>query len=363
MLRPLGLPRLAAGFAVLPFAAMLAASCGGSDLVDPADSGHDSSLLDSTTDSPPSDGTLPDTNLPDTNADTNAPDTGLPETGIDAEAGPGDAGVEAEASVLDAGIEAEASVLDAGFEAEASVLDAGIEAEASILDAGFEAEASLPDAGDGGLGILGSVRSFAVLGGSTVTITAAPPSAVTTIVGDVGVFPGTSIATLSPGQPVGNIYAGGPIAAMAQADLTVAYNTLAGMACLPANNMTGVDLGGKTLAPAVYCFPNTSAGLTGNLVLDAQGNPNAVWVFQIGSTLTTATTSTVTVINGGSACNVYWQVGSSATLGTGTRFEGTVIALASVTMVTGATLLPGRALARNGAVSLDANSISVPPCQ
>ena len=341
MLRPLGLPRLAAGFAVLPFAAMLAASCGGSDLVDPADSGHDSSLLDSTTDSPPSDGTLPDTNLPDTNADTNAPDTGLPETGIDAEAGPGDAGVEAEASVL----------------------DAGIEAEASILDAGFEAEASLPDAGDGGLGILGSVRSFAVLGGSTVTITAAPPSAVTTIVGDVGVFPGTSIATLSPGQPVGNIYAGGPIAAMAQADLTVAYNTLAGMACLPANNMTGVDLGGKTLAPAVYCFPNTSAGLTGNLVLDAQGNPSAVWVFQIGSTLTTATTSTVTVINGGSACNVYWQIGSSATLGTGTKFEGTVIALASVTMVTGATLLPGRALARNGAVSLDANSISVPPCQ
>ena len=134
------------------------------------------------------------------------------------------------------------------------------------------------------------------------------------------------------------------------------------MPCLPANGRTGVDLGGKTLAPGVYCFPNTSAGITGNLVLDAQLNPNAVWVIQVGSTLTTATGATVSVINGGSACNVYWQIGSSATLGTGTKFVGNIVALTSITLVTGSSVLVGRTLARNGAVTLDGNAISAAAC-
>ena len=107
-----------------------------------------------------------------------------------------------------------------------------------------------------------------------------------------------------------------------------AYNDLAGQAC--DTNLTGQDLGGKTLTPGVYCF-NTSAQLTGDLVLDAQGNPAAVWIFQMGSTLTTASNASVVVINGGSSCNVFWQVGSSATLGTGTAFKGNILALASIT--------------------------------
>jgi len=139
--------------------------------------------------------------------------------------------------------------------------------------------------------------------------------------------------------------------------------TLAGMPCLPANIRTGVDLGGKTLAPGVYCFPNTSAGITGDLVLDAQQDPNAVWVIQVGTTLTTGTGSTVSVINGGSACNVYWQIGSSATLGTGTQFVGNIVALTSISLVTGSTFLVGRTLARNGAVSLEGSTISAATCQ
>jgi hypothetical protein len=205
-----------------------------------------------------------------------------------------------------------------------------------------------------------SPGKFAVLAGTTITITAAPPP--TTLVGDVGVSPGTSIVTLPPGQPVGTVYAGGAIAAQAQTDLTGTYNALAGMPCAPANNRAGVDLGGKTLAPGVYCFPATSAGITGALVLDAQLDPNATWVFQIGTTLTTATNATVTVINGGSACNVYWQVGSSATLGTGTAFAGNVVAASSITMVTGSTLA-GRALARTGGVGLQGNAITAAACQ
>ena len=134
------------------------------------------------------------------------------------------------------------------------------------------------------------------------------------------------------------------VPAQAQTDATTAYNDLEGQTCDV--NLTGQDLGGMTLTPGVYCF-DTSAQLTGDLVLDALGNPNAVWVFQTGSTLTTASGSSVTVINGGNALNVFWQVGSSATLGTGTRFNGNILAYASITLNTGASLI-GRALALNG---------------
>ena len=196
---------------------------------------------------------------------------------------------------------------------------------------------------------LGSAASFAVLAGSTITNTGA-----TSIVGNVGVSPGTSITGLPAGQPTGgSVHAGDDVAAQAQSDLTTAYNSLAGMAC--GTNLSGQDLGGKTLSGGVYCF-DTSATLTGTLTLDGQGNANGVFVFQIGSTLTTAANAVLDLIGGAQAANVYWQVGSSATLGTGTAFGGNIVALASITLTTSASV-EGRALARTGAVTMDTNTL------
>ena len=201
---------------------------------------------------------------------------------------------------------------------------------------------------------LGAAQSFAILGSSTVTSTG--PS---TVIGDLGVWPGTAVTGFPPGTVTGGaIYLGVPPADQAQADTTTAYNILAGEPC--PFNLTGQDLGGMTLAPAVYCF-SSSAGLTGALVLDAQGDPNAVWVFQIVSTLTTSTDSSVLVTNGGQQCNVFWQVGSSVTLGTGTAFIGNILAYASITFITSANL-SGRALAQNGAVTMDSDTVAISAC-
>ncbi|OGF22918.1 MAG: hypothetical protein A2V63_09565 [Candidatus Eisenbacteria bacterium RBG_19FT_COMBO_70_11] len=184
---------------------------------------------------------------------------------------------------------------------------------------------------------------------------------VTLVTGDLGVSPGTAITGFGPGtgNVIGTIHAGDAVAAQAQDDLTTAYNALAGLPC--GTGLTGQDLGGKTLAPGVYCF-SSSAQLTGTLYLDAQGDPNAVFIFQIGTTLTTATGSSVVMIGGGRACNVFWQVGSSATLGTGTAFAGNILADASITLNTGASL-SGRALARVAAVTMDANTVSAGDCE
>jgi hypothetical protein len=201
--------------------------------------------------------------------------------------------------------------------------------------------------------VLGSASSFAVLGGSTVTSTG-----LSVLTGDLGVSPGTAITGFGPGVVIGTIHAGDAVAAQAQSDLTTAYNALAGLAC--ETNLTGQDLGGKTLAPGVYCF-SSSAQLTGTLVLDARGDANAVFIFQIASTLTTATNSSVVMINGGRVCNVFWQVGSSATLGTGTVFAGSILAYASITLTTGVSL-SGRALARTGAVTMDTDTVSAGDC-
>ena len=202
---------------------------------------------------------------------------------------------------------------------------------------------------------LGTAQSFAVLGGSTVTNTG--PSVIT---GDLGVSPGSAVTGFPPGSVVsGTIHAADAVAAAAESSVTTAYNNLAGQACT--QDLTGQDLGGKTLTAGVYCF-STSAQLTGILTLNAQGNANAVFIFKIGSTLTTASGASVLITNGGSVCNVFWQVGSSATLGTTTAFGGNILALTSITLNTGASIT-GRALARNGAVTLDSNNVNASLCQ
>jgi len=199
---------------------------------------------------------------------------------------------------------------------------------------------------------LGRAGSFAVLGGSTVTNTGA-----TSITGDLGVSsPGLSVTGFPPGtQARGIQHVGDPAANQAQVDAQRAYGVLAGLPCTTA--LTGQDLGGKALAPGVYCF-TSSAELTGQLVLDSRGNSKGVWVFQIASTLTTATNASVVIRKGGSARNVFWQVGSGATLGTGTAFLGNIVAYSSITMNTAANL-SGRALARQ-AVTMDSNNMRVP---
>jgi len=201
---------------------------------------------------------------------------------------------------------------------------------------------------------LGSAQSFAVLGGSTVTNTG--PTVVT---GDLGVSPGSAVIGFPPGLVLsGTIHAANAFALSAQNSVTTAYNSLASQACT--QDLTGQNLGGLTLTAGVYCF-STSAQLTGTLTLNAQGNANAVFIFKIGSTLTTASGSSVLLINGGSPCNVFWQVGSSATLGTTTSFVGNILALASITLTTGARVT-GRTLARTGAVTLDSNTVTAAAC-
>jgi len=212
---------------------------------------------------------------------------------------------------------------------------------------------------------LGTANNFALLAGSGITNTGVG----THIYGDVGSSPTPTVTGLKAYQVTGILYLeANPATAQAQTDLTVGYNDAAGAPC--GTDLTGTDLGGLTLVPGVYCF-SSSAQLTGTLTLDAGGNPNAQWIFQMGSTLTTASGSDVSIVlghhpkslwSGGlEGCNVYWQVGSSATLGSGSLFRGIILASASITLNGGT--LHGKALASTGAISItDKEEVAGKPC-
>jgi hypothetical protein len=199
---------------------------------------------------------------------------------------------------------------------------------------------------------LGTAGSFAVLAGTTVTNTG--PSSIS---GDLGVSPGSAVTGFPPGTVSnGTIHSADGVAAGAQSDLTTAYNDAAGRS--PTANVPGFIGAGQTLTPGVY-KASSSLDVGGSLILDAGGDPNAVFIFQAPSTLVTDSASSVILTGDAQACNVFWQVGSSATLGTSSAFSGSILALTSISVDTGDTIA-GRALARNGAVTLDDDTITAP---
>ena len=216
---------------------------------------------------------------------------------------------------------------------------------ATILLASPVAGAAQPAVG------LGTAESFAVLAGAGITNTGP-----TTITGDVGTFPTTDQTGFASVTMIGTNHAGDAVTQGAKTDLVTAYNDAAGRT--PATSVP-VELGNTTKLPGVYTSP--TFGLTGTLTLDGGGDPDAEFIFQAGSTLITASNSRVLFINGADPCAVVWQVGSSATFGTGTAFVGDVLAMASITATTGATF-NGRLLARDGAVTLDTNTITRSVC-
>ena len=216
----------------------------------------------------------------------------------------------------------------------------------SLLALGSDASAAPVAVG------LGTAGSFAVLAGTGITNTGP-----TTITGDIGTFPTATITGLTSITVNGTNHAGDSVTQGAKTDLTTAYTTAAGEGPTTA---IAADLVGLTLKPGVYNSAS-AVGLSGVLTLDAAGDPHAVWVFQAGSTLITSSGSKVVMLNGAQSCNVYWQVGSDATLGTNSTFTGTILALTSISLQTGATV-DGRVLARNGAVTLDHNTITRSAC-
>ncbi|WP_328453121.1 ice-binding family protein [Amycolatopsis sp. NBC_00438] len=228
---------------------------------------------------------------------------------------------------------------------------AGLCAAVTILGLGLVSGVPQAVAAEAPVG-LGTAGAYSVLGGQTVTNTG--PS---TLDRNLGVFPGTAITGFPPGTAAGATHAGDAVAQQAQSDLVVAYDDAAGRA--PTANVAG-DLVGQTLVGGVYKSTGPLA-ISGTLTLDGQGDSSTVWIFQVASTLITASASTVNLINGAQACHVFWQVGSSATLGTNSNFAGTIMALTSITATTG-TVVAGRALARNGQVSLDDNTFTTGTC-
>ncbi|MBX4198329.1 DUF3494 domain-containing protein [Candidatus Parcubacteria bacterium] len=200
---------------------------------------------------------------------------------------------------------------------------------------------------------LSNADSFTVLAGSTITNTGS-----TVINGNIGLSPGTAVTGFPPGTVNGVQNVANALAIQAQTDLTNAYTNAAGQGPVVT---VPTELGGTTKVAGAYDSATGTFGITGTLTLDAQGNPNAVFIFKTSSTLITAGASNIVLANGAQACNVFWQVGSSATLGANSSFKGTILALTSATLTTGANV-EGRVLARNGAVTLDSNTINKSTC-
>jgi hypothetical protein len=200
---------------------------------------------------------------------------------------------------------------------------------------------------------LGSATPYAVVAGTTITNTGS-----SVITGNIGLSPGTSITGFPPGLVSGTTGAASATSLAAQTSATAAYGVAAG--ATPFTTIAGGNIGGTTLSPGVYKAASAMQ-LTGPVTLNAGGDASAVFIFQAGSTLTTASGSSVVLEGGAQACNVYWQVGSSATLGSTTSFVGTILALASVTLNSGASV-NGRLLAQTGAVTLNDNIVTVPTC-
>lgn len=226
---------------------------------------------------------------------------------------------------------------------------------AAILAVGVLAAGSpVLAAGQGPVG-LGSAATFAVLAGKP----AVTNSGSTVIAGDVGVHPAARITGFPPGLVNGETHAGDASAQQAKVDLVAAYDDAAGRT--PAVVVADGVLGGLTLVAGVYTAAGVTLGLAGQLTLDGQGDANAVWIIQATSDLVTSASSSVAFINGGQACNVFWQVTGSATLGADSRFAGSILALTSITLHS-RVALSGRALARNGSVSLMNDAIAYPTC-
>jgi hypothetical protein len=242
---------------------------------------------------------------------------------------------------------------------EASIPDVS-DADLTTIDAPSNESAGAEASSDGAQSsagrqapvFLGTADTFVVLAGSTVTNTG--PTSVT---GDLGVSPGTAVTGFPPGALVGTQHAGDPTAAQGVADLTAAYNDAAGRT-LCAVTVSG-NLGGQTLTPGLYKSTSSLALSSGDLTLDAQGDATAVFIFQMASTLTTTSGRRIILSGGAKSSNLFWQVGTSATLGSTSAFRGTVMADQAITLDTGATLT-GRALARIAGVALDSNTIVKP---
>ncbi|MFA7274201.1 MAG: ice-binding family protein [Crocinitomicaceae bacterium] len=200
---------------------------------------------------------------------------------------------------------------------------------------------------------LAGVNNFAVIAGAAVTSTGP-----TVITGDLGLSPGTSIGGFPPGILNGTLHISDTIASQAKLDLTAAFNDAAGRVATDMVTLSG-NIGGLTLTPGLYKSTSSLAVSSGDVTFDALGNANAVFIIQIASTLTTTPGRKVILSGGAQAKNIFWQVSSSASFGTTTEFKGTVMALESITFDTGATL-DGRALARTGSVTMDANTFVLP---
>jgi hypothetical protein len=371
--RILGLPRLAAGLAGAQLAVFLAAACGGSDTIDQPDAavadGHapDGEMPDS----PGSDATMHDSGSQDADSATAADSSQLDaesgsgdaDTGmVDADGGPEDGGLDGtDGTPGDGAIEdADAAAGDGGDAA----LDADAQGDAPS-DAPMEADADggIFDSGTGGLmQSLFTASSFVALGGATVTNSGVN----TVLIGDVGTT-GPSITGLTgpPFQPSGTTDVHNAVATQAVLDLGTAYVSLTGQACPPANHLTGMDLGGKTLAPGVYCFTSSAGQLTGTtLTFDAQGDPNAVWIIQVATQLTIMDSATAVVIGGppSLACRIFWTTGTAAVINGGANFVGNVLASSQTSLLTNATLSPGRAFGITAGVTLLSNTISAAAC-